>query len=68
MLPLLMVLGGVITWLIMSRVEDLKATEKRLQEQQRKIYAQIVDSYLQIFADPKDQGQAQALNGSPTTL
>lgn len=59
--PLLMVLGGVITWLIKSRVEELRATEERLREERRKIYAQILDPYIRLFADPKGRGPAQAI-------
>ncbi|MCK4430437.1 MAG: hypothetical protein KAW19_03950 [Candidatus Aminicenantes bacterium] len=59
--PLLMVLGGVITWFIKSRIEELKATEKKLQEDRRKIYNQIVDPYIRLFADIKGQGRIQAL-------
>lgn len=29
-LSFLMVLGGIITWLIKSRIEELRATEERL--------------------------------------
>ena len=58
---LLMVLGGIITWLIKSRVEELRATEKRLLEERRKIYGQILDPYIRLFADPKGQGLTKAL-------
>lgn len=58
---LLMVIGGIITWLIKSRVEELKATEEKLREERRKIYAQILDPYIRIFADLKGQGPVQAI-------
>lgn len=57
---LLMVLGGIITWLLKSRVEELRTTEERLREERRKIYSQILDPYIRLFAD-KEQGPAQAI-------
>jgi hypothetical protein len=58
---LLIVLGGIITWFLKSRVEELRATEERLREERRKIYGQILDPYIRLFADLKGQGPAQAL-------
>jgi len=58
---LLMVLGGIITWFIKSRVEELRATEEKLREERRKIYRQILDPYIYIFADLKGQGPTQAI-------
>ncbi len=59
---LLMLLGGIITWFIKSRVEELRATEERLQDQRRKIYLEILDPYIRLFAELKGKGQpVQAL-------
>jgi hypothetical protein len=58
---LLMVLGGIITWFLKSRVEELRATEERLREERRKIYSQILDPYIRLFADLKGQGPSQAI-------
>ena len=58
---LLMVLGGIITWFLKSRVEELRATEERLREERRKIYGQILDPYIRLFVDLKGQGPAQAI-------
>ena len=58
---LLMVLGGIITWFLKSRVEELRATEERLREERRKIYSQILDPYIRLFADLKGQGPTQAI-------
>jgi len=58
---LLMIFGGIITWFLKSRVEELRATEERLREERRKIYGQILDPYIRLFADLKGQGPAQAL-------
>ena len=58
---LLMVLGGTITWFLKSRVEELRATEERLREERGKIYGQILDPYIRLFADLKGQGPTQAM-------
>jgi len=59
--PILIVIGGIITWFLKSRVEELRATEERLRDERRKIYGQILDPYIRIFADLKGQGPTQAL-------
>jgi hypothetical protein len=53
---LLIVLGGIITWFIKSRVEELRATEERLQDQRRRIYLEILDPYIRLFAELKGKG------------
>ena len=58
---LLMVLGGIIIWFIKSHIEELRATEERLREERWKIYGQILDPYVRLFADLKGQGPAQAI-------
>jgi hypothetical protein len=59
--PLLIVLGGIITWFIKSRIEELRAVEEKLQEERRNIYSQILAPYIQLFADLKDKGPTQAM-------
>ena len=58
---LLMVLGGIITWFLKSHVEELRVTEEKLRQERRKIYGQILDPYVRLFADLKGQGPAQAI-------
>ena len=58
---LLMVLGGLITWFIKSRIEELRAIEEKLREERRNIYAQILDPYIRLFADLKGKGPDEAL-------
>ncbi len=52
---LLIILGGVMTWFIKSRVEELRATEERLRDQRRKIYLEILDPYIRLFAELKSK-------------
>jgi hypothetical protein len=59
--PLLMVLGGIVTWFIKSRVEELRATEARLSEERRKVYTEILEPYIRIFTDSSGKGAAAAL-------
>jgi hypothetical protein len=51
-----MLLGGITTWFIKSRVEELRATEERLRDQRRKIYLEILDPYIRLFAELKGKG------------
>ncbi len=58
---LLMVVGGIITWFIKSRVEELRATEERLMEERRKVYLEILAPFIRIFAGAKNKGTAEAI-------
>jgi len=59
--PLLMIIGGIVTWFIKSRAEELRATEQRLEETRRKLYIQILEPYITLFADRTPQGQAKVI-------
>jgi len=58
---LLVVLGGIITWFIKSKIEELRAIKEKLREERRNIYAQILDPYIRLFADLKGKGPNEAL-------
>lgn len=58
---LLIVLGGIITWFIKSKIEELRAIEEKLRVERRNIYAQIRDPYIRLFADLKGQGLDEAV-------
>ena len=58
---LLVVLGGIISWFIKSRIEELRAIEEKLREERRNIYAHILDPYIRLFADIKGKGPDEAL-------
>lgn len=59
---LLIVVGGIITWFLKSRVEELRAIEERLRAERRKTYGDILDPYIHLFAGLKTgQPQAQVL-------
>jgi hypothetical protein len=55
-----MVIGGIITWFIKSRIEEYRAVREKLREDQRKIYSQILDPYIRIFVD-LTKGSKQAI-------
>jgi hypothetical protein len=59
--PLLMVIGGIITWLIKSRIEELRATEERLDEIRRKTYMEILKPYITLFTDMSAIGQQKVV-------
>lgn len=45
------IIGGIVTWFIKSRSEELQAIEKMLREKQREIYLDILDPYIHLFAN-----------------
>lgn len=57
----LIVIGGIISWFLKSRIEELRAIEEKLREERRKIYGQILDPYIRLFSDLKGQGSSNAL-------
>lgn len=57
---LLVALGGVVSWIVKSRVEELRAAEEKLREDRRKTYTEILEPYIRIFTDPT-AGAAQAM-------
>ncbi|MCK5175996.1 MAG: hypothetical protein KAR47_21555 [Planctomycetes bacterium] len=48
---LLMIVGGIITWLLKSRVEELRAAEENLRETRTKAYWDILEPYFLLFSD-----------------
>lgn len=57
--PALLGLGGLIAWVIKSRLEEIRAAQERLASERRKLYAELLDPYIKIFARAKDQGSGQ---------
>jgi hypothetical protein len=49
----LIVIGGIISWFLKSRIEELRAIEEKLREERRKIYGQILDVKCQHIVDKK---------------
>ena len=49
---LLMVVGGggIFSLIIRSRLEELRAIEERLSLERRKVYGEILDPYIELFA------------------
>jgi hypothetical protein len=62
----LVVLGGIITWFLRSKSDELKAVEDRLAEQRRKVYSEILEPYIKLFTpavanDPKQQAEVMKM-------
>ena len=49
--PLLIVVGGIITWFIRSHYEERRAIEERLHGEHRRVYAEILEPYIELFAN-----------------
>ena len=58
---LLVVIGGIISWLLKARTEELRATEEKLRIERRKVYEEILEPYIRIFTDLKGKGVDKAL-------
>ncbi|MBL7148430.1 MAG: hypothetical protein ISS82_06390 [Nanoarchaeota archaeon] len=59
--PLLMIVGGIITWLVKKKTEELKAVEERLREEKRKIYTKLLNPYIELLSG---QDQIKAIKKS----
>ena len=59
--PVLMIIGGIISWFLKTRSDELKAVTEMLREEQRKIYSSILDPYIQLFSDLSPVGQQKAI-------
>jgi hypothetical protein len=46
-----MIVGGIITWLLKSRVEELRAAEENLRETRTQTYWDILEPYVLLFSD-----------------
>lgn len=54
--PTLMILGGIITWVVKSRIEELKAIEEKLRAERIKIYIDILEPIIRLFSEIKKPG------------
>ena len=48
-------LGSWIGWALKSRLEELQRAQERLASERRKLYADLLDPYIKIFAAAKGQ-------------
>lgn len=51
---LLVIVGGIITWIIKSKYEELLTIQEKLLEERRIIYKKILDPYIQLFSNLKN--------------
>lgn len=49
--PILMVVSGIITWYFRSRWEEQRVAEERLHGEHRRIYGEILEPYIELFAN-----------------
>lgn len=54
--PILIVIGGIVTWVIKSKAEELRAIEEKLRDKRAKVYTRILDPFIHLFADLKQKG------------
>ncbi|MFO7889765.1 MAG: hypothetical protein R6V04_05425 [bacterium] len=59
--PVLMIIGGIITWLIKSKIEELKSVHEKLRKQQLETYSQILEPIIRLFAGFKGDDEDSKL-------
>jgi hypothetical protein len=59
--PLLMIIGGLITWIIQSKIGEFKLIKEKLQKERRNVYIEILEPYIKLFSDIKGKGQLDAI-------
>ena len=52
---LLITLGGIVSWFVKSRIEELQAIRETLNEERRKIYKELLEPYINIFVGIKNK-------------
>jgi len=57
---ILIFIGGVISWFIKSRYEELRVVEERLTDKRREVYSKLLEPYIRIFSDMSKEGQKEA--------
>ena len=50
---------GLIVWFLTSRVEAIRREKEKLQDERRKIYMQILDPFIRVFAGVKNPSETQ---------
>lgn len=50
---------GLIVWFFTSRVEAIRREKEKLQDERRKIYMQILDPFIRVFAGVKNPSETQ---------
>ncbi len=61
---LLFILGGIITWIVRSRIEETRAIQQKLNEERRKTYGEILLPLISVLANINEKGGKQ---GTGTT-
>ena len=50
--PVLMAIGGIITWFIKSKTEELRTLEEKLRQERKSVYINLLSPYIRLFAKP----------------
>lgn len=57
--PILITIGGIASWLIKSRREDLIATEERARESRKEVYKILMDPFVAALTSTASQSERQ---------
>jgi hypothetical protein len=59
--PLLIIIGGIISWFIKDKSEKLRLQEEKIKKEQEKIYNELLRPYLIILSDPKKVSEVEKI-------
>ncbi len=59
---------GVVVWYLTSRVESIRREKESLQDERRKIYSQVLEPYIRIFAGAKKPTETKKAISSITSF
>ncbi len=52
--PFLMLIGGIITWFIKTKIEELKSIQEIIHKQQLETYSEILEPIIRLFSSIKN--------------
>lgn len=52
-----MIIGGIITWIIKSKIDELKIIQENIRNQQIEIYSAILEPIIRIFSSKKNKAE-----------
>ena len=58
---LLMGIGGIVSWFVKSKYEELRTLEEKLNEERRRAYANIINPILNVLENLENNGSSKVL-------
>ena len=58
---ILVIIGGIISWFLKSKTEELQVVREKLREDQREIYKKILEPHILIFSNTSEKNILKAM-------